>query len=615
MNALVATASTSPNSRFHQLLTHPRSRLILLQCLVSVILSYELLFGTESVISRLNSEGMVVGIWAFVGMLALLPGAWFEVAWVNGALVAVDTVLVTGTIYLSGNARPDLYTTYFVLMLVAASVRRLSHMMGLCLLLCAGYAALLYEGIVHSETVAVGHLLGVPVLLVMAVFYGLALEAVTVLQEEKSTLLKDVESLKRTEEQLAASKVQLEARIAGLNNDLTQSQDKLQQGLAVRQGLERRLRDAQKMEAVGRMAAGIAKEFGELFSVIGKQTGVLLAQLPPNDPLRTATDEIFKTGEKAAALTAQLIALNLEDGQVRQVLSVKTVLADLQSAIRSLLPAQIDLVIHQDESPIYAEVDREGLEKVLFQLVVNARDAMPGGGRLVIEARSGAGLPGATHANGAGKKPSHDVLLQISDAGTGMNLDTQARMFEPFFSTKETNIGLGLTAVYGIVKQNGGTVEVDSRPGQGTVVRVWLPGARVAHAPEEQAPRSMLAKGGETILLVDEDEISRKLVGSMLARYKYRVLEAASSVEALMLTQRYQGIVHLTVSPLVMPEIGGRELARRLLNHQPTMKALFVSSYDDETIAHHRINQRFVLQHPYRQVGLVEKVREMLDAA
>jgi two-component system cell cycle sensor histidine kinase/response regulator CckA len=428
-------------------------------------------------------------------------------------------------------------------------------------------------------------------------------------------LEKDVESLQRIEEQLAASKVQLEARIAGLKDDLAQSQDRLQQGLTVRQSLERRLRDAQKMEAVGRMAAGIAKEFGELFSVIGKQTGVMLANLPPNDPMRAAADEIFKTGEKAATLTAQLIALNLEDGHVRQILSVKTVLSDLQSAISSLLPKSIDLAIHHDELPVYAEVDREGLEKVLFQLVVNARDAMPGGGRLVIEARSGAGLPGATHATGVGKKPSHDVLLQISDTGTGMNLDTQARMFEPFFSTKETNVGLGLTAVYGIVKQNGGTVEVDSRPGQGTAVRVWLPGVKVTNARDEQVSKSILAKGDETILLVEENEISRKLVSSMLTRHKYRVLEVASPVEALILAQRYKGIVHLTVSPLVMTEIGGRELARRLLNHQPTMKALFVSSYDDETIAHHRINRRFVLQQPYRQVGLVEKVREMLDAA
>ena len=269
MNAPTSPTLTLSNGRFHQILTQPRSRLILLQCLVSVILSYELLFGSEAVISRMLSDGIVVGIWTFVGMLTLLPGGWFELAWLSGALVAIDTVLVTGIIYLSGNARPDLYIAYFVLMLVAASVRRLSHMIGLCLLLCAGYAGLLYEGIVHSETVAVGHLLGVPVLLVMAVFYGLALEAVTVVQAEKSTLLKDVESLKRTEEQLAASKVQLEARIARLREDLTVSQDQLQQGLVVRQGLERRLRDAQKMEAVGRIAAGIAKEFGDLFSVIG----------------------------------------------------------------------------------------------------------------------------------------------------------------------------------------------------------------------------------------------------------------------------------------------------------------------------------------------------------
>jgi CheY-like chemotaxis protein len=147
------------------------------------------------------------------------------------------------------------------------------------------------------------------------------------------------------------------------------------------------------------------------------------------------------------------------------------------------------------------------------------------------------------------------------------------------------------------------------------VVRVWLPGARAEKAQAEQVPKSMLARGNETILLVEEDEVSRKLAGSMLARYKYQVLEVASPVEALILAQRYKGIVHLTVSPLVMAEIGGRELARRLLNHQPTMKALFVSSYNDETIAHHRINRRFVLQQPYRQVGLVEKVREMLDAA
>ena len=156
---------------------------------------------------------------------------------------------------------------------------------------------------------------------------------------------------------------------------------------------------------------------------------------------------------------------------------------------------------------------------------------------------------------------------------------------------------------------------MESRPGQGTVVRLSFPAASVSDGQEESLPKSMLARGGETILLVEEDEIERKLAKSVLQRHRYHVLEAASPVEALMLTQQYQGIVHLTVSPLVMPEIGGRELARRLLDLQPTMKALFLSSYDDETIRQHRINQQFVLQQPYRQTGLIGKVREMLDAA
>jgi signal transduction histidine kinase len=410
------------------------------------------------------------------------------------------------------------------------------------------------------------------------------------------------------------AKAQLETRIKGLKEDLTKANANLREGQAVRQGLERQLQEAQKMEAVGRVAAGIASEFGTLFSVIGKQTGVMLSRLKPDDPLRTSADELFKIGEKAATLTAQLIALNLEDRQVRRVLSVHNVLSDLRGAIGSLLPEEIDLAVQLDNSMVYIEVDREGLENVLFQLVVNARDAMPSGGRLSIEVKTAEGASQAARSLSSGIK-GPQALIQISDTGTGMNLDTQARMFEPFFSTKETNIGLGLTAVYGIVKQNGGAVEVESRPGQGTTVRVLFPAVSAQVVREETVSKTMLARGDETILLVEEDEIERKLALSVLQRHNYNVLEAASPVEALMLTQHYKGIVHLAVSPLVMPEIGGRELARRLLSHHPMMKALFVSGYDEETIQHHRINRRFVLQHPYRQAGLVEKVREMLDAA
>lgn len=612
--SLAHTDSSQASGGLYRLLVNPRSRYLLLQSLVGIILSYELLFGSDSIISRVMSDGLVGGLWLLIAVIAVLPHLVLEAAWFSAGLMAIDTLLVTATIYLSGNARPDLYIAYFALMLVAASVRRVSHLLGLALLLVVGYAAVLYEGMIQSGAVSVGHLLGIPILLVMAVFYGVALETIAVEREEKSTLLKDVEVLKKTEEELVAAKTQLEARIKGLKEDLTKANADLREGRVARQGLERQLQEAQKMEAVGRVAAEIAGEFGALYSAIGKQTGVMLSRLQPDDPLRASADELFKMGEKAATLTAQLIALNLEDRQVRQVWSPHDILTDLHDAMAGLLPDHIEFVVQSDRSTASVEIDREGLENALFQLVVNARDAMPSGGRLSVEVKTVEEGSKSTRLPSSREK-APQVLIQISDTGTGMNLDTQARMFEPFFSTKETNIGLGLTAVYGIVKQNGGAVEVESRPGQGTVVRVFFPAMPAQAAQEAMIPKPMLAREEETILLVEEDEIERKLALSALQRHKYHVLEASSSVEALLLTQHYKGIVHLVVSPLVMPEMGGRELARRLLSRHPAMKSLFVSGYDDETIRHHRINRRFVLQHPYRQAGLIERVRDLLDAA
>lgn len=606
--------SRPASDRLYRWLTDPGSRFLVLQGLVTIILSYELLFGPESVISRVMSNGLVMGLWLGIISIAMLPQAVLSATWFSAGLVTVDTLLVTSIIYLSGNARSDLYIAYFVLMLVAASVRRLSHLLGLSLLLSAGYAVVLYEGILQSGTMATGQLLGIPVLLVMAVFYGVALEGTAVAQEEKASLLKDVEQLKKTEAELETAKRQLETRIADLRKDLAEANVDLREGQIIRQGLEQQLLEAHKMEAVGRVAGRIAGEFGALFSTVGKQTGIMLSRLPKNDLLRSSADELFKVGERAAALTAQLIALNPDGRHIRNTLSVHALLADIRGMIASLLPDHIELSIQLDKQTAYAEMDREGLETVLYQLIVNARDAMPNGGRLTIEVKAIKDIPkSARPLSIASVSPR--ILIQISDTGTGMNLDTQAHMFEPLFSTKETNIGLGLTAVFGIVKRNGGTLEVDSRPGQGTVVRVLFPAAPAPEGREEMTPKAMLAKGDETILLVEENEIERKLARSILQRHRYRVLEAASPVEALMLTQQYEGIVHLTVSPLVMHEIGGRELAGRLLRQQPTMKTLFVSSYDDETIQHHRINQRFVLQHPYRQSGLIEKIREVLDAA
>ncbi|MDP3598846.1 MAG: ATP-binding protein, partial [Nitrospirota bacterium] len=281
--------------------------------------------------------------------------------------------------------------------------------------------------------------------------------------------------------------------------------------------------------------------------------------------------------------------------------------------IRGLLPASIELDLVIDHAPMDVEVDREGLEQVLLHLAVNAREAMSQGGRLRIEAKPLSSGHETVSVSGEGRHQSK-VLIQVSDTGSGMSLETQSHMFEPFFSTKEMNVGLGLTAVYGIVKQSAGQVEVVSQPGQGTVVRVVLPRAPQGRPLAPSLQPQVSAKGQETVLLVDANEIDRKLALSTLLRHRYQVLEASSSVEALLLTQQHPGSVHVTVSDLIMPEIGGRDLATRLLAQHPMMKPLFVSGYDDQAMVSHRLNPKYLLRRPYRQTGLVEKVRELLDA-
>ena len=581
--------------------TISRPRYVVLQSLVGVMLAYQLLSGAGLIASHPTVGVIVVGLVAMVLCLWYVPTSILEAAWFSGTVVGIDTVLVTATIYLSGNARSELYLSYFILMLIAASVRRLSHVIGLSLLLCAGYGVILYQGIVQTGALSPGHLLGVPVLLVMATFYGLALQTIGAERQQKTRLLGSIEALKETERALQASRDQLEVRIKGLKGDLSRANEHVRQEKKEREGIEQQLHDALKMEAIGRIAGGIANELSHLVSVIGRQTGVVLSGLKPDDPLYGPVDDIFRSGGQAAAVTAQLAGLGLQDGHVRQVLSVKAVMEEIRGVMRGLLPASIELSMVIEDVPMDVEVDREGLEQVLLHLAVNARDAMPNGGRLMIQAKQA--FPGHLPK----------VVIQVTDTGSGMSVETQSHMFEPFFSTKEMNVGLGLTAVYGIVKQSAGQVDVVSRPGEGTVVRVSLPLVQQGRSPAPSILARVAAKGQETVLLVEPNEIDRKLALSTLLRHRYQVLEASSSVEALLLTQQHPGAVHVAVSDLMMPEISGRDLARRLLKQHPTMKPLFVSGYDDETMVSHRLNPRYLLRRPYRQAGLVGKVRELLD--
>ena len=354
--------------------TISRPRYVVLQSLVGIMLAYQLLSGAEPIASRLMSEVIVGGLAAMVLCLLFLPTSILQATWFSGALIGIDTVFVTGTIYLSGNARSDLYLSYFLLMLIAASVRRLSHVIAFSLLLCAGYGVTLYQGVVQTGSLSVGHLLGVPVLLVMATFYGLALQTIEAEREQKTLLLGSIEALQETEQALQTSRDQLEVRIKGLKSDLSRANEHVRQEKQERQGLEQQLHEAQKMEAIGRVAGGIANELSHLVSVIGRQTGVVLSRLKSDDPLYGPVDDIFRSGGQAAALTAQLAGLGLHDGHFRQVLSIKAVLEEIRGVIRGLLPAPIDLDMVIEDVLMDVEVDREGLEQVLLHLAVNARD-------------------------------------------------------------------------------------------------------------------------------------------------------------------------------------------------------------------------------------------------
>ncbi|HEV2172529.1 MAG TPA: hypothetical protein VGR71_03130, partial [Nitrospira sp.] len=307
-----------------------------MQSLVGIMLGYQLLFGPEPVVTRVTSELIVGGLMLLIGFLLAVPSSMLQAAWFSGTLITIDTALVTGIMYLSGHARSELYLSYFILMLIAASLRRLSHVIAFSLLLCGGYGVVLYQGSVQTGTLSVGHLLGVPVLLVMAIFYGMALETIGAERQQKTQLLHNIEELKKAERALQASREQLEIRIKGLKEDLWKANALVQQEKSEREGLERQLSEAQKMEAIGRMTSGLANEFSHLFSVIGKQTGVVLSHLLPEDPLYRPVDEIFRTGEQAAALTAQLATLDLHHRQFRHVLSMRTVMEDLSGIIRGL---------------------------------------------------------------------------------------------------------------------------------------------------------------------------------------------------------------------------------------------------------------------------------------
>jgi two-component system cell cycle sensor histidine kinase/response regulator CckA len=382
--------------------------------------------------------------------------------------------------------------------------------------------------------------------------------------------------------------------------------------------LERQLRMTGKMEAVGRLSGGIAHDFNNLLGVIIGYSQVLKRALGPESPLTEHAIEIEKAGDRAAALTRQLLAFSRQQILTPTVLNLNDLVLDMQKMLPRLIREDIAVSTALDQELHSVRADRNQIEQVIMNLAVNARDAMPEGGRLRIDTKN-VRLDELYARSHPGAKPGEYACLSVTDSGTGIDSETIAHIFEPFFTTKELGkgTGLGLATVYGIVKQSGGYVWVDSEPGKGAAFQVFLP--RVAQIADLHVVRPYLdenLRGTETILLVEDAEPLRRLAASFLSSHGFKVLSAPDAEEALKIAAAYAGAIQLLVTDVVMPGQNGRVLAERLVARYPSMKVLYISGYTDSFIAGHGILDpgAILLNKPFTEETLIHKVREVLDS-
>jgi PAS domain S-box-containing protein len=392
----------------------------------------------------------------------------------------------------------------------------------------------------------------------------------------------------------------------------------LYQDISERKQLEDQLRQAQRMEAVGQLAGGIAHDFNNLLTVIQGNSEVMLDRLGSADALRRNADQIKKAAERAASLTRQLLAFSRRQVLQPVVLDLNSVVADLGKMLPRLIGEDVELRIVPNTSPRWVKADQSQIEQVILNLVVNARDAMPKGGKLTIETAN-VELDESYARRHAGVRPGPYVVLAVSDTGVGMDARTQAHCFEPFFTTKEQGkgTGLGLATVYGVVKQSGGWIWVYSELGHGTTFKIYLP--RVQQGAEEEKPvkgQCAAPRGTEAILVVEDQEGIRELARDFLESCGYRVLVAKDGGEALEIAEQHTGPIDLLVTDVVMPKVSGRELAQRLTALRPMVKTLYMSGYAEHAPAHHdTLDQETVsLEKPFSLHMLAGKVREALDA-
>jgi PAS domain S-box-containing protein len=383
-----------------------------------------------------------------------------------------------------------------------------------------------------------------------------------------------------------------------------------------RKKLEEQLRQAQKMEAVGRLAGGIAHDFNNLLMVIQGHAELLTDRMKPGESLRRNAEQIQEASQRATSLTRQLLAFSRKQMLAPVVLNVQAVVSDMGKILRRLIGEDVELVTVNAPDLKRVKADRSQIEQVIMNLAVNARDAMPRGGKLTIESAN-VEFDNSYSRAPMVLMPGRYVMLAVTDNGCGMDADTQAHIFEPFYTTKEKGkgTGLGLATVYGIVKQSGGYVWVYSEIGKGTTFKIYLPSVEEEVAPQEKKPAAAaLPRGTETVLLVEDEEGVRNLAKEYLESCGYKVLVAEDGNAAIELVSKHSGPIDLVMTDIVMPGISGSDLAKRVESLRPDIRVVYMSGYTDQAIIHHGIlsSDVLLLQKPFTMSTLAHKLREAL---
>ncbi|HEY3197487.1 MAG TPA: ATP-binding protein [Nitrospirales bacterium] len=544
-----------------------RSQLLLLQILITVVLCYQLLFSKDTLISFEAQEILVLGLMLLLGGLIVFPARFWTTHWMIGAVVISDTVLTTAIIYLSGNAASDLYLTYFLVILIAALSPTLKQMLGLSVVLCVSYGV--YLAIEGSTPLLKGQFLRIPVLLILAVFYGVSTERVRA-------------------------------------------------DMGKREVLEDQLRQSQKLEAIGRLAGGIAHDFNNILTAIMGYSSLIQSGLEESDPTRQEVEEIKKAVRRASSLIQQLLAFSRRQVLRLEVLDLNLVVLNTQQLLQRLIGEDIELIIRSTPALGHVKADPGQIEQVLMNLSLNARDAMPQGGKVTIETAN-VTIDAAFARRHLIAEAGPYIILSVTDTGSGMDAETQAHIFEPFFTTKEhgKGTGLGLATVYGIVKQSRGSIFVYSKPGKGVTCKIYLPRVNEPLTTVEFDTASFEpSQGSETILLVEDEDSVREPVRKVLQRIGYTVLEARHGKEALDICRQYEGEIPLLVTDVVMPRMSGREVAEQLMASRPNIKVLYLSGYTDDEVLRHGVSESVTafLQKPFTPEALARKVRDVLDA-